>query len=73
MSQAAAQAAAKPQTSFLWKFTHQGASSDMLVAQDCSLATGTRSGLTNLSRVVVVTRPLDKDQQFVSRCLEALG
>ena len=28
--------------------------------------------LTNLSRIIVFTGPLDKHQQFVSRCLEAL-
>ena len=29
--------------------------------------------LTNLSRIIVFTGPLDKDQQFVPRCLKALG
>ena len=54
------------------RFTRRKLSSDVLCSRS---VTRNRKGktLTNLSRIFVVTRPLDKHQQFVPRRLETFG
>ncbi len=72
MNQAATQPVTRPGTSFLWRFTRRKRSSDLLYSRS---VTRNREGkaLTNLSRIFVVTRSLDKHQQFVSRRLKTFG